>query len=254
MIRVADSKKEILAPLFSKIQDSLILSCIQNYFGTAWVDDDSAPTTGRIISGDFVFLAGEPREEFIQAEEGELLRPEMIMIPDSPQWHPLIERACGNQCQKIERYHIRKEGDIFDRDLLRQYADSLEDDYTLTEIDHPLYDSIMATEWCRDFCSQFTDWEHFRKIGMGYVVCKDGMIVSGASSYTSYREGIEIQIITHENYRRKGLALICASALMLKALENNLYPNWDAGNMASVGVATKLGYHYDRPYTAYVAK
>lgn len=254
MIKVADSKKEILIPLFSDIQDSLILSCIQNYFGTAWVDDDSAPTTGRIVSGDFVFLAGEPREEFIYGEEGRLLRPEMLLIPDSPQWHAMIEGVYGDRCEKKERYHIKKEGDIFDRDLLKKYANSLEEDYTLKEIDHSLYDSIMATEWCRDFCSQFANWEHYHKKGMGFVACKDGMIVSGASSYTSYREGIEIQIITHEDYRKKGLALACASALMLKALENNLYPNWDAGNMASVGVATKLGYHYDKPYTAYLSK
>ena len=254
MIRVADSQKEILTPLFSRLQDSLILSCIQNYFGTAWVDDTSAPSTGRIISGDFVFLAGEPKEEFICGQEGGLMRPEMMMISDSALWHPLIEKVYGIQCQKMERYHIKKEGDIFDRNLLRQYASSLGEDYVLKEIDHPLYDSIMATKWCRDFCSQFTDWEHYHKKGMGFVACKDGMIVSGASSYTSYREGIEIQITTHEDYRRKGLALVCASALMLKALENNLYPNWDAGNMASVGVATKLGYHFDKPYTAYLTK
>ena len=254
MIRLAYNQKELLTPLFSNIQDSLVTSCIQNYFGTAWVDDISAPATGRIISGDFAFLAGEPRDEFIYGEGDELLRPEMMMIPDSSLWHPLIERAYGDHCQKLERYHIKKEGDIFDRDLLRNYASSLEADCTLKEIDHALYDSIMASDWCRDFCSQFADWEHYHKKGMGFVACKDGTIVSGASSYTSYREGIEIQITTHEDYRRKGLALVCASALMLKALEHHLYPNWDAGNKASVGVATKLGYHYDRPYTAYLSK
>lgn len=251
MTEVAESQKDILVPLFSGLQDSLILSCIQNYFGTAWVDDCSAPISGRIISGDFCFLAGKPEEELLHEENGKLLRKGMIMVPDSPRWHPVIEKIYGDHCEKKERYQIKKEGDIFDRNLLRKNVDGLEEGYALKEIDHSLYNSIMSTEWCRDFCKQFRDWEHFRERGMGFVVCRDGEIAAGASSYTSYREGIEIQIITREDYRRKGLALICASALMLKALENDLYPHWDAGNMASVGVATKLGYHYDKPYTAY---
>lgn len=251
MTEVAENQKDILIPLFSGLQDSLILSCIQNYFGTAWVDDCSSPASGRIISGDFCFLAGEPKEELLYGENGKLLRKGIIMVPDHSEWHPVIEKTYGSQCERKERYQIKKEGDIFDRNLLRKYINGLEDGYVLSEIDQSLYDTVISLEWCEDFCKQFRNWEHFHERGMGFVICRDGEIVAGASTYTSYREGIEIQIVTRGDYRRKGLALICSSALILKALENNLYPHWDAANMASVGVATKLGYHYDKPYTAY---
>ena len=40
------------------------------------------------------------------------------------------------------------------------------------------------------------------------VICRDGAIVSGASSYTAYKEGIEIEVDTLESERRKHLASV----------------------------------------------
>lgn len=251
MIEVTSDRKEILVPLFQGLQDSLILSCIQNYFGTAWVDDIDDPGTGRIIVGDYCFLAGEPAEAFLHGRGGEMLPWGMVIVPDSRRWHPWIEKVYGSHCKKKERYGIKKEGDIFDRKKLRGYINGLAEGYELREINCSIYHYLMSREWSVDFCKQFLNWEHFREKGMGVVVCRENEIVAGASSYTSYREGIEVEIITRADYRRRGLAVVCGSALILKALEKNKYPNWDAANMASVAVATKLGYHYDKPYEVY---
>ena len=51
--------------------------------------------------------------------------------------------------------------------------------------------------------------------------------------------------------RRKGLATICCSALILDCLEEGLYPSWDAQNMNSVRMAEKLGYEFSHEYAAY---
>ena len=83
------------------------------------------------------------------------------------------------------------------------------------------------------------------------VILKDGRIVSGVSSYTRYKEGIEIEVDTVEEERRKHLALIACSALILRCLEEGLYPSWDAHNMGSVHLAEKLGYEFDHEYVAY---
>ena len=84
-----------------------------------------------------------------------------------------------------------------------------------------------------------------------YAIRKDTRFVSGASSYTRYREGIEIEVDTIESERRKNLALISCSALILRCLDEGLYPSWDAHNMGSVHLAEKLGYEFDHEYTAY---
>lgn len=77
-------------------------------------------------------------------------------------------------------------------------------------------------------------------------------IVAGASSYTSYEEGLEIEVDTQPDYRRKGLALSCAAKLILECLERGLYPSWDAANQESVALAEKLGYHLDHAYDVYI--
>ena len=83
------------------------------------------------------------------------------------------------------------------------------------------------------------------------MILRDGEIVAGASSYSVYRQGIEIEIDTRKDYRKKGLALICGARLILECLDRGLYPSWDAQNRASVALAQKLGYHYAYAYTAY---
>ncbi len=83
------------------------------------------------------------------------------------------------------------------------------------------------------------------------VVMKSGRIVAGASSYARYNEGIEIEVDTVAEERRKGLATITCAALILRCLDEGLYPSWDAQNMNSVHLAEKLGYEYDHEYTAY---
>ena len=102
-----------------------------------------------------------------------------------------------------------------------------------------------------DFVSSFANREKYLEDGRGVVILKNEEIVSGASSYSRYREGIEIEVDTIEPERRKKLALIACSALILRCLDEGLYPSWDAQNMGSVRLAEKLGYEFDHEYTAY---
>jgi hypothetical protein len=51
--------------------------------------------------------------------------------------------------------------------------------------------------------SHYPDYETYQKHGLGVVILKGNEIVSGASSYSDYLDGIEIEIDTREEYRRK---------------------------------------------------
>lgn len=77
------------------------------------------------------------------------------------------------------------------------------------------------------------------------------LLIAGASSYSRYDKGIEIEIDTREDHRRKGLAYVCGAKLILECLEEGLYPSWDAQNKWSVALAEKLGYHFSHEYVAY---
>ena len=63
-------------------------------------------------------------------------------------------------------------------------------------IDESIYNYCKSNSWSSDLVSQFPDYEMYKELGLGVVVIKDGVPVSGASSYTRYKEGIEIIIFT----------------------------------------------------------
>ena len=173
------------------------------------------------------------------------------MIPQTEEWGTLIEEVYGTRATKCMRYAIKKEPFVFDKEKLAHFASQLSPAYTLTMISEIQYNQIRELPWARDLCSNFLTYEDFRKNGIGVVVLKNGEIVSGASSYSYYQGGIEIEIDTREDQRRRGLALACGAKLILECLKQGIYPSWDAQNKGSVALAEKLGYHFEKEYIAY---
>ena len=78
--------------------------------------------------------------------------------------------------------------------------------------------------------------------GFGFCLLHGDDMASVATTFAICSKGIEIQINTRKEHRRKGLATVVAAQLIVHSLQNKLDPNWDAANESSVGLATKLGY------------
>lgn len=238
-------------PLFNNWQESLIWSCLQGILGEIYVKDQEKILSAMAILGDFCYLAGIPDKELA------LYKPEgfkgnfVIMVPQNKEWEKIIEECYQEKAVKVTRYAIKKEPGIFDNEKLKKVIEDLPSGFTLKLIDEELYYKCREIEWCMDWVDQYEDYEIYKKYGLGAVILKDGEPVSGASSYSGYKGGIEIEIGTREDYRRRGLAYICGAKLILECVNRGLYPNWDAQNKWSVALAEKLGYHYDHDYTAY---
>lgn len=177
-----------------------------------------------------------------------------IMIPRNEEWGQIIKSVWRNRVEETLRYAIKKEPNIFNVERLKQCVKSLGETYTLKLIDQEIYDYIIGENWSKDLCSQFLDFHDYRKRGIGVAVIDHGKPVSGASSYTIYNDGIEIEIDTKPEFRKKGLATACGAGLILECLDRGLYPSWDAHDLRSVALAEKLGYHMDYPYTVYIKK
>ncbi|MGN0607947.1 MAG: GNAT family N-acetyltransferase [Oscillospiraceae bacterium] len=231
--------------LFAGWQETLIYSCLQNVMGKIYVTDTVSPVSAFAFVGCFGFFAGKPdRELVINKPDGFV-----IMVPQNEEWSVLIEE-CYPSAKRVTRYAIKKDTK-FDVEMLKREIDRLPPEYELKQIDPGIYDMCLENPVTADFVSAFENKEQYLKIGRGMVIIKDGKIVAGASSYTRYNEGIEIEVDTIESERRKHLATIVCSALILKCLDEGLYPSWDAHNMNSVHLAEKLGYEFDREYAAY---
>ena len=237
-----------IAPFFSEWDEALLWSCLQGCMGYAIADDNENPTSAQIVTGDLCFFAGTPNDYLI-AQAGA-----PIIIPRNEGWSKSIELVWGNRVEKALRYAIKKQPHIFNTEKLTKYAESLEETYELRLIDEEIYNFVMREDWSKDLCSQFADYSDYHKRGLGVAVIYQGEPVSGASSYAVYNGGIEIEIDTKPEFRKKGLATACGAKLIIECLNRGLYPSWDAHDLRSVALSEKLGYQMDHPYTVYIKK
>jgi hypothetical protein len=234
-----------VAGLFEGWEETLIYSCLQKVMGKIYVTDLESPKSAMAFVGCFAFYAGEPNKELVSNKPAGFI----IMTPQNKAWEACIEE-CFPTAKKVTRYAIKKDTK-FDKEYLKNLIKELPDGYELKEIDDKIYDMCLPDPVTRDFVSSFGSKEKYLEIGRGMVILKSGRIVAGVSSYTRYKEGIEIEVDTVESERKKGLATVVCAAIILRCLDEGLYPSWDAQNMNSVHLAEKLGYEFSHEYTAY---
>ena len=252
---------EIVVPLFEGWQDTMIWSCLQNVMGHVYANSVETPASAMALLGDFCFLAGKPSEELALYHPEDCRQDFIIMVPGGEGWEETIRECYGEKARKVTRYAMKKEPGIFREEELREVVrkfqeenspkENLQNYYRMKEIDKELFLCCREMEWCRDWVALYPDYETYQKYGLGIVIMKGEEIVAGASSYSGYHGGIEIEIDTKEGYRRQGLAYVCGAQLILECLDRGWYPSWDAQNQWSAALAEKLGYHLDCEYTAY---
>lgn len=232
-----------LSFLFTGWEETMIWSCLQGLMGRGEVN--AAGDAGLIVNRDFSFLAGKPDHALLERAPGP------ILVPRTENWCPLIEEAFGPRAVRETRYAIRKEPDIFDLTRLEGFAKALPAGYELRPIDEALVPILRAEEWSRDLCSAFEDPAECCRRSVGVAALHKGVPAAGAGSYSVYQYGVEVEIDTRPDQRRKGLATACGAALILACLDRGLYPSWDAIDLRSVALAEKLGYRRGEPYIVY---
>lgn len=236
--------------LFAGWEETMVWSCLQEIMGRIYVPDMPCPRSAAAQINDFCFLAGEPIAELVEFDYGR----DLFLTPRNEQWAELIESVFSDRAVRQTRYAIRKEPGCFDVSKLKALVSDLPEQYELKQIDRELYEQCLMDGWSRDLVSPYSSYEEFQRLGIGFVVLENGKIVSGASSYSRYRDGIEIEIDTKREFRRRGLATASGAALILECLSRGWYPSWDAHNPASVALAEKLGYSFSHEYTVYSIK
>jgi len=254
-------QRKIAAAVFENMDDTTILSCLQDNPGShLWVDNVDSPTCAHALMGGvgdgaagFSFLAGDASSSV--AEELVTVWPAenaggCTLVPENNSWAVLIEEAFP-ESEKHTRYATSKIQHNFDIESLRAMAVDPAEDLHIVRIDASMYEAIYEQHWSRDLVANFPDGETYEHMAVGFACVYEGTIVGAASCYSVYDKGIEIEIDTREDFRRRGIARACASSIVLYALENNLYPSWDAANLMSLGLARSLGYIPAGEYPGY---
>lgn len=255
MIKVRKEQLHLIASLFTGIEDSMVIACLQGYMGDAYVKTWRSPKAALIISGEYSFFGGDPL-----SEEGKYLAQHLfdvyngdssvgIFADQHPQWENTLMECAQNHPKAVARFGIAQKDYVFDMGLLQKYIDSLPAEFQMMPFNEDIYKQAMAEPWSQEFCETFASERDYLERGFGFAALYRGKMVSGASTMTVYDGGTEIQVATEESYRQKGLALPCAAALVKKCAERGIRPCWDAANLISKKMALKLGYEYKGEYT-----
>lgn len=261
MVKVRLEQMSEIEPLFTGIEDSMVIACLQGYGGDAYVDQLPEPQAGMIISGEYSFFGGrsdlpaskELAEQVLARSPGESST--AIYADDRLDWRDLLLTISKNNPKEVERYGIRQKDYDFDMDLLQGYVDQLPAGFELKQFDADLYRQAMDQSWSREFCETFESCEDYLKRGFGYAAVYKGELAAGASTMTVYDGGTETQVATKESFQRRGLAMPCAAAFVMECSRRGIRACWDAATLISKHMALKLGYEYKGEYsTVYMEK
>lgn len=234
-------------PLFMAFQyDSILDAVIHGYHGAIYTDSLNQPTFVMGVFSDIVYLSGNPNDSIINNVLEKL--PLYGEVHCSSQWVDVLTNQ-GVVLKSFTRYEMNHE--TIELAPIQEIIDQGVKGAIVKRIDYNLYDEIMAASWSKSLCENFESYKAFSTHAFGYVVIVDETIVSGTSSFARFNGGLEIEIVTHEHYRKKGYATLSAAYFIKECLSKSLIPHWDAANQMSKNLAEKLGYTLLRSYQVY---
>jgi GNAT superfamily N-acetyltransferase len=241
-----------LDELFSnhKLLRFLILTVLEGRWGLALADNEYTPHVGLLIHNPIAaFFGGNPKLPISRKLVQELTPPYMIYF-EPEGWRDLLLQEWGERLVKRQRFDFSCKS--LDINRIRAFKKGVPEGVTIKRLNldltRRLNDDLMTDHHLLCYDSP-TD---FIRRGFGFCALSGERIVSCASSFTVCSEGIDIEINTHPDFRRRGLATVLAATLIEHCLECGIIPHWDAANPISFDLAEKLGYTLNETYDCYI--
>ncbi len=222
-------------------------AALDGAMGEVW--SGGSPASVVLARFDFSFLAGDPKAPEAEEAVHRIGEPASVVV-STDGWLPLLQRVFGEKLTTRTRVAFADPGD-WDRDRLRAFIDVLPEGFELRRF--AIDDAGRFRELADSLVYNFASLEDFIERGVGFGIEHEGRFVSGCSSFAISPRSLEFEIQTHPDFQRRGLATASASAMILHCLNAGLEPCWDAHNLISAALATKLGFVEPVAYTAYEA-
>lgn len=217
----------------------LIDSVLEGNFGTSHaLYDGGEIIAARLDSGAFTMISGQVSQE--ELKDFLEVKPIYIVTPQTTKWDMILSEYFKDKGFKIP--FTRFDSSCLDIKLLNQIVDTLDNSYSIKTFDHDLAEQAIVDLGNEYLFENFHNIEDFLSRGLGYALLDGNKVICAATSMAISKTAIDIEIQTHQAYRRQGLASITGSLLLIGCLEKGLNPIWLAANPASEKLALKLGY------------
>jgi hypothetical protein len=244
MLSIDKANRKRLSKLFqgytwNYLSDAILEGCM----GEVRVDNEANPQVAVLeIPKLKLFIPGGDASHPAAREYIDNLPRIALLIFASEGWKELLEESHAGRFIGMQRYAFTSE--TLDIEHLRRLASRIPNGYQLKQMDLSLAQQLAAEKggFASEHMLNFDSPEDFIARGFGFCVLEGNEIVSAATTFAICAKGIEIQVSTRKEQRRKGLATAVAAQLLIHSLQERLDPNWDADNERSARLAEKLGY------------
>jgi len=233
-----------LWPLFSDLTyDPTLDALIHGYHGEIFCDDLNTPKLAYGHVGWTYYVVGDAT--IPSSKELVKQLPSNIEVHCHEAFKTLIKTYHPSTVSDKTRYAMDHQSiNVADLTSIIEAPRNFE----ILPINGAFYDQLLESKWGEDFVKNFKDKNDYLTNGLGYVAYKEGKIIGGVSSYSRFNEGFDIEIITHQDYRRQGIAKVLGAYFVKECLQANKVPYWDAAHLGSVKLAESLGYTLKKPY------
>jgi len=212
--------------------------------GRIWTDDLARPTWGAVQEAAFntLFLGGRPNASLVNELVEELRQEQDVALalwPDHP-YNQLLPPAPDFDGWELE-FTDRPLGAGPLPDL------SVPEGCELRPIDATWFDRCRYRDY---YAAYFGSAERTLEKGFGFCLVKEEELLSEAFAADAALGMIEIGTITGESYRRRGYGMVTCAHLIQECEARGYRTYWNCAkdNLASAGLARRLGYQTEKKF------
>ena len=247
-----------LLPLLHSVpRDPMLYMVLEgNRPGQVFVDRPSCSSVALIWTGmEYAYLIGEPAG--YGAEVAQVVEELMLPILEEAGSDFVTVFPCGVSPASVQAwFHKRRPVSFgvnsytFERDgfeMLRLRVRPLPPGYERVRLDRHTLDQAACQGIRQDILFCWESLERFEALGLGYGISSpQGELVSACYAIANGAQAFHINIWTHQDHRRKGLARHAAIAFLDEGLQQDRTIYWinDAPNTASRRLAESVGFVY----------
>ncbi|UCE12568.1 MAG: GNAT family N-acetyltransferase [Candidatus Heimdallarchaeota archaeon] len=215
--------------------------------GNLYIDEEENPTILMYSLPWIHIFAGNPSSATVKEFFSKIKAGNLIFAENS--WIPEIKEFWGNKLHSFTRTHFSPTNlDLHHIQKLKEKP--LPDGFSIMHINRETIEFI-EENLTNYFSLMYGSIDKFLSEGVGFCIKEEDKLASFATSFLPFKQNVEIQVITLEEYRRRGFATIICAVLIEFCLNNGLTPDWDAENELSVKLALRLGYTNPNSYKCY---
>lgn len=252
MFEVSKDQFQLVLPLFSDIRNKAVFAhsvIEQTQRGAIFVNNIENPTTAFLTScGGFYCLVGSPGNNNFNDKVVDFLNNESNHIGFyalalfSLEWEKAFDKYQLINANKIIRTYFQFVEHKF-LENAREYNQFLDKDLEYRSLNEEI-SNIYREEFYSYYKHVWDSNSHFINSGMGHFITKGSNIISVCSSPYVGGGFAEIDIITIEDFKRRGFATKVGNEFINECRTKNILPNWccHSENTASFYLAKKLGF------------